>query len=244
MNKKRLTAVIAGLAMCVCLASCGDSDSSQKTASSVSEQESSSQQAGSQGADSTGETDASSQEEYDPNGDVRLYDSIKEQYAGNYKLTAELSVNGGDAYPVIFEVKDDLRYSSATVMGMQTNVYITAEGEKYVINEGTTTYDKYEAAELGNMMLKSPQYDPLFAATGSFVKASVDGDVINEEYTLDFDGLEGSIIYSFDNSTRALTGVQIKSDDMDDEVVSNTVLSAADHSDFELPDISGYTRNN
>ena len=239
MNIKKISAIIAGLSLCMCLASCGDSDSSTRDASSTADTANSSQ-----ANDSTGDSDASSTEEYDPNGDVRVFDSLKEQFAGNYKLTAKLSVNDGEAYPVVYEVKGDLRYISATISGMMTERFVTEDGDLYVINQGATTYEKYGSAELGNQMLKSPQYDPLFAATGEFRSASVDGGVITEVYAIDFDGIAGTISYSFDETSRALTGVKIDSGDIDNETVTDIVVSAAEDGDFTMPDISGYTRNN
>ena len=146
-----------------------------------------------------------------------------------------LSVSGGEAYPVVFEVKGDLRYCSATISGMLTERFITAEGDLYVINHAATTYEKYGSGELGNMILKSPQYDPVFAATGDF---------IYEEYALDFEGLGGSVVYSFNNATRSIMSIEIKSDDMDNELVSDIAVVPADDKDFEMPDISGFTRNN
>ncbi len=248
MNIKKIAAVVAGLSLCMCLASCGDTDSAVDPSSMEFNFDFDSSnrvdESSTGDASSTVDADSSSREEYDPNGDVRLFDGLKSQYEGNYKLTGTVSVKGGDSYPVVFEVKGGLRYASATVSGMMTERFITAEGDLYIINHATTTYEKYNSSELGNTILKSPQYDPFFSATGKFVKASVENGVIIEEYALDFEGLEGSVIYSFNENTRNILSVEIKSDDMDSELVSDIVVSAADDKDFEMPDISGYTRNN
>ena len=239
MKISKFTAITAGLALCFCLAACGETDSSSGAADSNSKLDITLDT--SKKAD---ENDSSSQEAYDPNGDVRLFDGLKSEFSGNYKLTGNLSVNDGDPYAVLFEVKGDLRYASATISGMMTERYITAEGDLYVINQATTTYEKYNSAELGNTILNSPQYDPFFAATGDFVKASVDNGVIYEEYNLDFQGISGSIVYSFNESTRNIQSIEIKSDDMDNELLTDIAILPADDEDFKMPDISGYTRNN
>lgn len=249
MNKRKIMAIIAGLTLALCLASCGESDSSLRDASSTADPAASSASASSEGqtGSSEGEADDSKNAialDYDVNGDKRLFDDLKAQYSGNYKLTGTLTMNEGDAYPVVYEAKGDLRYMSATVSGMITQRYITAEGDLYVISQATTTYEKYNHDELGNMILKSPQYDPLFAATGDFKKAEVTDTTIIEEYSLDFEGLEGSVIYTFDDFTGELKQVAIESEDMENELVTDIVISAADDSDFELPDISTYVLNN
>ena len=243
MNKRKIPAMIAGLSLALCLAACGDSEESVRDASSTPE-------AASSAADTNNSTPADSTPDeseaapkYDPNGDERMFDSLKEQFGGNYALTGMLSINGGDKYPVMFEVKGDLRYASATVMGMVTERYITEEGDLYVINQGTTVYEKYNHDELGNMIQSSPQYDPLFASTGAFTKAELNGDVISEEYALDYEGVSGSITYFF-NESGALTGVKIDSSDMDNEELSDVALTAAKDEDFTLPDLSAYVRNN
>ena len=247
MNIKKILAMAAGLSLCICLASCGDTDSSTRDASSVSDNTTSTQQTDSTtdgGADSAADSKTDAQPEYDPNGDVRLFDNIKSQFEGNYKLTANLSVNGGEAYPVVYEVKGDLRYIGATISGMMSERFITADGELYNINHATTTYEKYGSDEIGNTIYKSPAYDPLFVATGAFEKAEVADGVISETYKLEFDTIEGTITYGFDSTTHELKTVKIDSADMDNESVTDIVLTAADDSDFEMPDISGYTRNN
>lgn len=243
MNKRRIPALIAGLSLALCLAACGDSDESVRDASSTPEAASSTADTNnSTPADSTPD-ESEAAPKYDPNGDERMFDSLKEQFGGNYALTGMLSINGGDKYPVMFEVKGDLRYASATVMGMVTERYITEEGDLYVINQGTTVYEKYNHDELGNMIQNSPQYDPLFASTGAFTKAELNGDVISEEYALDYEGVSGSITYFF-NESGALTGVKIDSSDMDNEELSDVAITAAKDEDFTLPDLSAYVRNN
>ena len=242
MNKRKIPALIAGLSLCLCLAACGDSEESTRDASSPPEAASSTADTNGTPADSTPD-ESKAAPKYDPNGDERMFDSLKEQFGGNYALTGELSISGGDKYPVMFEVKGNLRYASATVMGMVTERYITEEGDLYVINQGTTVYEKYNHDELGNMIQNSPQYDPLFAATGAFTKAELNGDVISEEYALDYEGVTGSITYLF-NESGALTGVKIDSSDMDSEELSEIVLTAPKDEDFTLPELTDYVRNN
>ncbi|MBO6141055.1 MAG: hypothetical protein J6O40_04590 [Ruminococcus sp.] len=249
MNKRMISAMIAGLSLALCLASCGDSDSSTRDASSTPDTAVSKADGQSEGNNDTvsaddNESRAAESIEYDVNGDKRLFDDLKAQYDGNYKLTGNLTMNEGDPYPVQYEVKGELRFLSVTVMGMQTKRYITAEGDLYVVNDGTTTYEKYNHDELGNMVLKSPQYDPLFAATGDFKKAEETDTTIIEEYALDYEGLEGSVIYTFDKSTGKLSGVSVESEDMENELVTDIAISPAEDADFVLPDLSAYVMNN
>ena len=236
MKKTRIPAAVTAFIMMFMMSSCGNSSSGSDGSPGAAE----SSQAQSSDASQAPAV------EYDINGDIRLFNSFKEKYDGNYKLTGTLTINentGGSA--VCFEVKGDLRLNSAVVDGMMTKRYITAEGDLYVISEGTTTYKKFNHDEIGNTVYKSPSYDPVFSGTGVFSSASVDGGEVTEEYALNFDGMEGTIKYTFDAASGDIRKIVIDSTDMNNthEEVTDIVMSEPADADFELPDLSGYTRN-
>lgn len=241
MKLKRTASGLMAVLLALSLAACGDESSGSKESGGSTPSESKTV-----GGNDDAE-DAAPEIEYDINGDVRLFNDFKEKYEGNYKLTGTLSTGDGDSgSPVCYAVKDNLRMNSVSVMGMTTRRYITGEGDLYVINEGTTTYQLYHGDEIGNTVYESPAYDPVFSGTGVFSGASIDGNEVTEEYAINFDGLEGTIKYTFDAKTGDIVSITTDSQDMNDthETVTNIVMTQAQDSDFELPDLSGYVLNN
>ena len=259
MKTNKLLAIAAGLVLTLSFAACADDSSSD--GQSTSGENSSQAQTQQENSQSSNDTDTSSADnsdngeqaqkiDYDPNGDVRLYDALKDKYYGAYKLTCTTEAADGSVIPYVFEVKGDLAYAERTVMGMTSKRYITDSGDLYEINEGTTTYTKINADELGNTAAHSVDFDLLFAATGDFKSAAVDeaaGEItetygFTDEY-IKSRGADGDagMNYVFDAKTGNLVKMYSTLSGETAQTVSNIVVSEPVDDDFVLPDLSAYS---
>jgi hypothetical protein len=262
-NSKLIIACAVSLctAAALMLASCGNSDSSKSDSSSAKETEtasaeetadSSETEDGTDGADDAADSkynvggDYEAPESlktaaasYDPDGDSRMYDVLKDEFGGDFLI--ELA---SDDSSMKFNVKDDLVYGETVVGGMMSRAYYLADKSFYNISDATTTYVMYTDYDFDTR-----NADPLFGATEDFVSAEINSDGnISETYGLDsdFTGVDGNIVFTFNSETGALMNYAVVyNSESDTETVIYAVnsLANADESLFELPDLSAYNQN-
>lgn len=171
---------------------------------------------------------------YDPEGETRMYDVLKEEFGGDFYL--ETTSNGAS---LMFNVKGE-RFSASTVYnGMMSRAYYLEDKTFYNVSDATTTYVRYDDY---NYDIRNS--DPIFGATGEFDSAEINSDGnIAETYKLDSDFVgEGTICYIFNSETGALMNFDI---DLNGACVLYVVdsLSNADETLMELPDLSAYNQN-
>lgn len=217
MKRAKITAAALALAMCCSMASCDNSDKTDKESSAA---------------------DVSSVAEgleYDPLGDERLFDSLKEKFGDNYKLTCKY--NGSEA---VFSISGGRSYYGIGESGAKNIIIYTSDKKIYKIMESTKMYsvsdDDFDVRD----------GDPLFGATDEFVSAEKDekSGTFNERYTVDKElvGAEGEIVYSFDTKTGDLKSytITVEEQSVEYQVIE---LVEADESLFTPPDLSEYTES-
>ncbi|MGN0622897.1 MAG: hypothetical protein ACI4JA_02985 [Oscillospiraceae bacterium] len=217
MKRAKITAMALAFAMCCSMASCDNSDKTDKEISSADV------------------SSAAEGLEYAPSGDQRLFDSLKEKYGDNYKLTCKY--NGSEA---LFSISGGRSYYGVGESGAKNIIMYTTDKKLYKIMESTKMYsvseDDFDVRDC----------DPLFGATDEFVSAEKDekAGTFNERYTVDKElvGAEGEIEYAFDTKTGDLKSytITVEEQSVEYQVIE---LAEADESLFTLPDLSGYTES-
>lgn len=246
--KSKYVLAVAAAAMLM-LTACGESEDSssankQSAADSVSSAEDSGVSSGddsesgdnelSGGEYEVPETLKNAADGYDPEGETRMYDVLKEEFGGDFYL--ETTSNGAS---LMFNVKGE-RFSASTVYnGMMSRVYYLEDKTFYNVSDATTTYVRYDDYDYDIR-----NSDPIFGGTGEFDSAEINADGnIAETYKLDsnFAG-EGTICYIFNSETGALMNFDIDLNGASALYVVDS-LSNADETLMELPDLSAYNQN-
>lgn len=213
MKTSKISAVILALLMCCSAASCSKSDTTDNKSK----------------ADASS---ASQQLEYDIEGSERLFDSLKEKYADNYKLACKYN---GDEY--IFSLSSGRAYFAVGKNGERNILLYTADKKTYTIMESAKMY----AVSEKDFYIRDS--DPIFGATDKFVSAEKNdkSGTIEEHYTLDKEiaGGEGEMVYSFDSKTGELKSYTYTIGEKS-ATYQVTELTEAEESLFEIPDLSGY----
>lgn len=171
---------------------------------------------------------------YDPDGDERLYDIMRETYEGDYFI----ELLAGDVN-MSFAIKDGTMAARTVNQGMASRAYYTEDKSFYDISDATTTYTLYE-----NYEYDIRNSDSLFGATSNFRTAETDENGnFAETYAIDKDmvGTGGTIRYTFNSETGALMSyeITIAGSSMIYEV---NKLRTTEPSDLELPDLTDYNR--
>lgn len=206
--------------------------------------------------DSAGQTESTAQEEntpsydvpetltaaaegYDPDGETRMFDALKEEFYGDYHIET-ISNTNGMTVTMTSDVKGNTMALSTVNQGMMSRAYYFEDKTFYSISDGTTSYEKYTDYEYDIR-----NSDTLFGATADFQSAEInENGEIKEVYGIDseFTGISGTMTYIFDKESGALTKYTITFDGFEMKY-SVKELSRTDPSAFELPDLSTYQEN-